>query len=292
MPEGLNEGGKILGMPRKVAIPVLGISVVVVAYVLLRRGSGAGNIPRAQPESGGDTGAIGGGGGGGGGFPSVTNAPPTNPVQEALDRLLFEREQFGYNIEQRKESERQREFEIGFEEQRSTLDKFLELLPFQLETQKQAEEARQAGYQAEEARGGYLEALFGRQAAEEAVIERSVKGKKKVECPPGMHLVVTPEGGAVCQPLGGGGFNFKTIFAGAGNALEAVTKGVTDVITGAGRGAARGVEAGAEQYARTYVGGIGSKRPAVGTPGISPKPLDAIPYQFSGSTEPSYPGLA
>lgn len=285
MPEGLTSGPKILGMPRKVAIPVLGVAVIAVVYVVIRGRSQGGSVPRMGTEDGGNTGVI-GGGGGGGYIGGVEQTAPVNPIQEALDRLFFEREQFGYNIEQRKEGERQKEFEIAYEEKRSTLDKFLELLPFQLETQKSFEEAQQAGYQTERARAGYFEEAFETARAGEEVVQRSIAGKKKVECPVGMHFVVTADGGGACQPLGGGGFNLKTIFSGIGNIAEGIFKGAANAAPGVGAGALQGL-------AGQYIPGLGQKKPKapLATPGINPEPFDATPYRFSGSTELSYPGL-
>lgn len=283
MPEDTPQGGKILGMPRKVAIPVLAVAAIVVVYFLVfRRKTGGGAIPRMEPEEGGGGGFF--GGGGGGGSPSlgqIVSAPPMNPWEEAMERLGFEREQFQYNIEQRRESERQKEFDIAFEEKRSTLDKFLELLPFQFETQREREAAEQAGFRAEQSRAGAEAAFFRTEEAAQNVIERSVRSKKKVECPKGEHLVVTPEG-TRCQPLGGGGFNLKTVFSGIGNIAEGLFTGAAAAAPGIGYGAAR--------YGAAQAGIFGaSSRRGKQTEDTRDT---REPYQFTGDPSQLYGGLA
>lgn len=272
-------------MPRKVAIPVLGVAALLVVVMLLRRRGSQGATAATPGEPGGFTGAIGGGGYTTPSLGEIITSTPVNPWQNARERLEFEKEQFDYNITQRKESERQREFEIRFEEERSTLDKFLELLPFQFETQRQREASLAAGYQADTARAGAEAEFFRTAEAAQKVITRHTETKKKVECPPGMHLVVTPESGATCQPLGGGGFNPATIIRGVGNFLEGFIGGAVGVAPSLGAGAA--------QYGAAQIGiipGGTSSRARPGTPGINPEPRDAYPY--AGSTIPQYGGLA
>lgn len=179
--EGLNEGGKILGMPRKVAIPVLGIAVIAVVYVVLRSRSQGGSTQASAPEQAGGT--TGGGGGGGGYVGGYQDAAPVNPLQEKLDRLYFEKEQFGYNIQQRQEGERQANWEIQHQEQQSSLDTFRQLLPFQLETQKAYESAQQAAYGADTARAGEEAAYSNRGAALQNQVTGYIqKGQIKPEC--------------------------------------------------------------------------------------------------------------
>lgn len=291
MPEILGSDKPILGMPRKVAIPVLGVALVAVVYVVIRSRSQGGAIPRAQPEQGGNTGAIGGGGGGSVG--GVYDAAPVNPIQQRLDQLYLERENFAYNVQQRQEDERQANYEIQHQEQQSTLDAFLSVLPNQIETQKSREAANQAGYQADVARAGYAEEAFNTARAGEEVVQRSIAGKSKVECPVGMHFVVNAEGGGQCQPLGGGGFSFKTLFSGIGNIAEGLLSGAAS--------AAPGIGAGAAQVAARQAGLIpGIRRPSASTPPINPRTnggtdasFEALhsPFSFTGSTSPQYPGI-
>ncbi len=222
MPEGLTDGPKILGMPRKVAIPVLGVAVIAVVYVVIRSRSQGGAIPRPVPESGGDTGAIGGGGGGGytGG---VVNAPPADPLQEKLDRLYFEEENFKYNVSQRQEQERQANYEIQHEEQRSTLDAFLAILPNQIQTQKSREAANQAGYQADIARAGEEASYSNRAAALQNLVTGYIQaGKIKPECGKNESSYLDPNTGEWrCKPSGK---------SGAKSAVEAVGGALVDTV--------------------------------------------------------------
>jgi hypothetical protein len=97
-----------------------------------------------------------------------------------------------------------------------------------LERQKQ-EQGFQLGYE--------QEAFKTAQAAQE-VVTRSVEGKKKVECPVGMHLVVGADGIPQCQQKGGGGFNLSTVFGGIGQIAQGLFSGAAAAAPGIGYGAA------------------------------------------------------
>lgn len=259
-------------MPRKVAIPVLAVAALAVVYVVLR-GRQAAGVQRApaQPEQ------SPGGGGSGGGY--VTAQPAPNPTGDLLERLGYEREKFRLDVEGHKETERQAGAQLGYREQKSTLDAFLQLLPYQLQTQQEAQRTGQAGERLQQARLGTAQAgerlqvaRFGTAQAGEELVARSVKKKKKVECPKGQHLVVLADGSAQCQDKGGHGFNFATI-----------TQGIGEFATGVWRGAASaapGIGAAAAEYGAAQAGivpGRTSGRPGVSTPGINPRPSDATP---------------
>jgi hypothetical protein len=75
----------------------------------------------------------------------------------------------------------------------------------------------------------------------------------KTQCPVGMHLVNTPEEGLHCQPKGGGGFSFKTLFSGIGDIGRNFLQGAAS--------AAGPIGASAAKYGATQAGIIpGRKR--------------------------------
>jgi len=195
-----------------------GLVALIVVYYVIKSRSGGGGV-----SAGGES--FGGGGGIGGSSPVsyAPGAPDTSgdryqqqlndlDVQARQEALAEQKAMFGLQQEQAKQ-------QIGLWGAQQTL----------LLEGAAKEQQYQLGYE--------QEAYRTAQAAQE-VVTRSVKGKSKVECPKGMHLVVGADGTPACQEKGGGGFSLKTVFEGIGNIAEGLFTGAAAAAPGIGYGAA------------------------------------------------------
>ena len=211
---------KFLGMEAKTWLWVGGAlaAVLVVYYAIKARNGDAGGMPVGAP-SGGDWGPMG---------PSS----PANqqPIPDSSgDEYARQLRELDLETQRNALSEQKAMFDLYQRQQNSALDFWQVGQNLSLDRQR-AEQSLQLGLEQEQFRTA--------QAAQE-VVTRSVKGKKKVECPKGMHLVVLPDGSAACQEKGGGGFNIKTIFSGIGDIAEGLFSGAAAAAPGIGYGAAQ-----------------------------------------------------
>lgn len=215
-------GQEIQGKTLWIVLGVIAAGVAVVVFVRSRGGAGepAFAAPEAAPEGGGFS------GGGGGGFAiPAPSAPMADNYNTALEGIQLDAARFQLDQARREAGEQARQFDLAYSVNQAWAD--LQRNLFGLETQVGG---ARAGYEMEQYRTA--------QAAQE-VVTRHTKTKKKVECPPGEHLVVTPEGGAHCQAKGGGGFSLKTAFTGAGNVVRGIFQGAAAAAPGIGYGAAQ-----------------------------------------------------
>ena len=211
---------KFLGMEPKTYLWVGGglIALIVVYYVIRSRGGGAG------VSAGGES--FGGGGGIGGSSP-VSYAP--GAPDTAGDAYAKQLNDLDIQMGQEALREQKAMFELQQEQGKQQLGLWGAQQSLLFEGARREQEIS-LGYEQEQFRTA--------QAAQE-VVTRSVKGKKKVECPPGMHLVVGADGIPACQQKGGGGFSFSTIFSGIGNIAEGLFSGAAAAAPGIGYGAAQ-----------------------------------------------------
>lgn len=183
----------IFGMPAKVAIPVLGASGLLVAFVLLKsRGASQAGVP--QPVQTG--GVLGGGGGGDAGYSSY------DPAAEVQNRLENERQLFEFDVEKRQAANAQNLADLGL--QKAQFD----FTSYQYE--QRVLQPQRLAYQEEQ--------LLGQRREQEITnvsLERLADKAKDVpiKCGTGEHPVLMPGQGLVCQQLGGQKFGLKR-FAG------------------------------------------------------------------------------
>lgn len=179
---------KFLGMEPKTYLWVGGglVALIIVYYVIKSRGGGGG------AAAGGDTGLGGGAIGGSSPVSYAPGAPDTSG-----DRYQQQLNDLDVQAKQEQLSEQKAMFELQNEQNKQQLGLWgaQQSLLFQ---GAQKEQEFQLGLEQEQYRTA--------QAAQE-VVTRSVKGKKKVECPKGQHLVVDASGIPQCQEKGGAGFN-------------------------------------------------------------------------------------
>jgi hypothetical protein len=195
-----------------------GLVALIVIYYVMRSRSGAGG-----GAVGGDTGPL--GGGIGGSSPVSYNPGAPDSSGDAYQKQLND-----LDIQARQEALREQQgmYELQQETGKQQLGLWGAQQGLIYEGAKREQEF-QLGYE--------QEAFRTAQAAQE-VVTRSVKGKKRVECPPGMHLTVGADGTPSCQQKGGGGFSFSTIFGGIGNIVEGLFSGAAAAAPGIGYGAA------------------------------------------------------
>ena len=231
-------GQEVSGKTLWIVLGVIAAGVAVVVYVRSR--AGAAPVDVGAPGMPADT----GGGGGGYAVPAPTQDTAAG-YNSALQDVQLEAARFGLEQQKQQAAEQQRQFDLA--DQLSGAYNQMQMALFGQQTQVGAS---QAAYAAEQYRTY--------EAAQE-VVTRSVKGKKKVECPVGQHLVVLADGTPTCQAKGGGGFNFSTIFTGIGQIATGLFQGAAAAAPGIGYGAANA-------YAAPYTGG--ARRPY--TPPIAP----------------------
>jgi hypothetical protein len=202
------------GLDKKQAIIVGGVGLLGVGLILWIRSRSSGTVPEAAFPS--DEGF----GGGGGGIPMAVSAP--NEAQASW-----------------------------YEQQLQAADIEAAKLQNEYLGQQMRQQASQFELQQEERR--FETGIFQGIQRAYAELETTTLGtlnqaakKAKVQCPKGEHLVNTPEGGLHCQPKGGGGFSFKTLFTGVGEIARGFLGGVAQAAPGIGYGAAQygAVEAG------------------------------------------------
>lgn len=249
---------KFLGMEPKTLLWVGGglAALIAVYYVIKSRGGGGG------AAAGGDTGGFGAGAGPSSPVSYNPGAPDTSgdAYQQQLNDL---------DVQARKEQLRQAQ--ASFDLQQETGKQQLGLWGAQQGLLFEGVKREQ------EFQLGYEKSAYETAQAAQDVVTRSVKGKKKVECPVGQHLVVSADGTPTCQQKGGGGFNFSTL-----------TGGIADFVGGFFQGAAAaapGIGYGAAQYGAAQVGVIPGRQPATPryTPPIAPQ---RAPIPYNPKTNP------
>lgn len=193
----MNLEGKLFGMPKKVALLVIGGAILFVVVMLSRRRAPAIGTPVAQEPIFG--------GGGGGGFAQPVTSGVSSSADEEARRLQLEgfKEQLAHQRAVAGVDLSRRESELGFFQ--AQLETLRSVLPFQAA----AEQAR----------------------LERAAIEEEKLGvaasKAPVKCPPGMHPANIPGVGFTCRQLGDpdGGRGFQP-FRQIGNILGGALRGV------------------------------------------------------------------
>jgi hypothetical protein len=231
-------GQEVSGKTLWIVLGVIAAGVAVVVYVRSRGGT-------AAPEGAALPAPADFGGGGGGYAVPAPSSGAADSYNAELQNVQLEAAKFGLEQQKQEAAEQKRQFDLADE-----LTAAYNQMQAALFGQQTQVGAAQAAYAEEQYRTA--------QAAQE-VVTRSVKGKKKVECPVGEHLVVLADGTPACQAKGGGGFNFSTIFSGIGQIATGLFQGAAAAAPGIGYGAANA-------YAAPYTGG--PRRPY--TPPIAP----------------------
>jgi len=257
---------KLLGMEPKTWLWIGGgFVVLLILYFVMRARSGGGEGAFASP----DPNAFGAGAG-----PSspVVSAVPDSAGDEyarQLNQLELETAQEGL-----------RQGRAMFDLQESGYKQQLEFGQAQQSLYLEGVRAEQ-GY-----RLGYEQEAYRTAQAGQEVLGRSIKGKKKVECPKGQHLVVLADGSAACQEKGGGGFSFKTVFSGIGDIAEGLFGGAAAAAPGIGYAAAQygaaqaGIVPGVQRRSRGR-----SQAPAPSYhPPFAPSPVEPgrLPQPYTG----------
>jgi hypothetical protein len=240
---------KFLGMEPKTWLWVGGglVALIVVYYAMRAKGGGGGGAV------GGDQGLGGGGISGSSPVSYAPGAPDTSgdAYQQQLNDLDIQARQEALN-------EQRAMFELQQEQGKQELGLWGAQQNLLFEGARKEQQIQL----------GYEQAQYETAQAAQDVVTRSVKGKKKVECPPGMHLVVGADGTPSCQEKGGGGFSLKTIFGGLGNIAEGLFSGAAAAAPGIGYGAANaaaGYGLGQAGLTRTGYG-----MPRAATPNYTP----------------------
>ena len=204
MPDGQDR--KILGMPRRIAIPVLvgGVAVIALLFLFRRRGGPPEAVAAPVPAEEGLP--LAGGGG-------AVVAAPYDPFEAFRERLGAEREAFELESARRREEQELRGRELG-----------LERAQFEFEIYRREQEAVSPFRTAAEQRA--LEAEAAREALATTEARRLEERARTagIKCPPGMHPVVMPGIGLTCRPLSGARVGTKPLITGIG---EAVQRGLT-----------------------------------------------------------------
>ena len=210
---------KFLGMEPKTYLWVGGglVALIVVYYVIKSRSGGQGAV------AGGDTGLASGG---------ITGSSPVSYAPGAPDTAGDAYQQQLNDLDVQAKTEALKEQKAMFDLQQQQGQQQLGFLG------RQNELALQGAQQEQQFQLGYEKSAYETAQAAQDVVTRSVKGKKKVECPVGMHLVVDASGTPQCQAKGGGGFNLSTLFGGIGQIATGLFSGAAAAAPGIGSGAA------------------------------------------------------
>lgn len=222
---------KFLGMEPKTLLWVGGglAVLIVVYYVIKSRGGGGG------AAAGGDLTGLGGGIGGSSPVSYAPGAPDTagDAYAKQLNDLDIQARQEALN-------EQRAMFQLQQEEGKQQLGLWGAQQNLLFEGAKKEQEFQL----------GYEKSQYETAQAAQDVVTRSVKGKKKVECPVGQHLVVLADGTPQCQQKGGG--------SGPGEWISQVGQVLTGLLSG-GVAAAPGIGYAAAQYGAAQAGVIGQQ---------------------------------
>jgi len=272
---------KFLGMEPKTLLWVGGgLAALIVVYYVIRSRSGGEGAAVGGDLGGGFSGGVGG------------SAPVSyNPGAPDSGGDAYQQQLNDLDIQARQEALREQKgmYELQQEQNKQQLGLWGAQQSLLFEGARQ-EQQFQLGYE--------QEAYRTAQAAQE-VVTRSVKGKKKVECPVGQHLVVLADGTPACQDKGGGGLSFGTIFGGVGNILEGLFSGAAAAAPGIGYGAANAVAANAGIYKPPSFAQTPQRaaQPAPSMPRFTP-PINSggagysLDYSSQHAQAPNNPGYA
>lgn len=261
---------KLLGMEPKTWLWIGGgFAVLLVLYFVMRSRSGAGEGAFASPDANNF-------GAGAGPSSPAQNTMPVQAPDSAGDEYARQLNQLELETAQ----EQARQQRAMFDLQQSGYQQQLQFGQAQQSLYLEGARAEQ-GF-----RLGLEEKQYAGAGYAQDVVNRSIQGKKKVECPKGQHLVVLADGSAACQEKGGGGFSFKTVFSGIGDIAEGLFGGAAAAAPGIGYAAA--------QYGATQAGLIpGARQQPTGRsqapipsyhPPFAPSPVtpDRTPQPYTG----------
>lgn len=229
-------GSEVSGKTIWIVLGVIGAGVAVVVYARSRGAEEAG-APMAPADFGG---------GGGGGIPVAAPSDSAAASYNArLEDVQIRAAEFALEQGRTEAGQQARQFDLMLTLNKAYTD--FQMALFGQETQVGASRA-------------------ATQIAGERIVQRSISGRRKVQCPRGEHFVVLADGSTACQPLGGPGFSFKT-----------VTSGIADIVGGVFRGAGEAAPGIGYGAATAYAGRAGivprprpASRPPTFTPGINP----------------------